>query len=183
MTVVTLQSGGSGQQQQSSSQFSTGQWTSVPLLYRLADGAVIAISTLAETYYLYAKGTQIQMSAGEPSAELAAQMGQSYPLPLKPVEAMPKVVMPPMQPMSTMQPMHLKLGNMEMSMGTAASAFSTASSSARAESKNAQDDIPAQDISSETGSSQTKVKQFCTQCGSAIDPSDRFCGYCGARLA
>ena len=88
-TTITLQSGHVGQQQQSSNQFSTGQWTAMPRLYSLGEGVVVVITTLTETYYLQVQGTQMQMGSGPISAELAAHIDQSPPLPLQTVESMP----------------------------------------------------------------------------------------------
>ncbi|MGB3297668.1 MAG: zinc ribbon domain-containing protein [Phormidesmis sp.] len=173
MTVVTLQSGSAGQQQQSSHQFSTGKWTAIPLLYRLGQGVVVVISTISETYYLQVQGNQMQMSTGAVSDDLASQMSQSQTLPLQPAAAMPASMpamdMQPMPQMQPMKPMHLKMGDMEMSMGEMS----------MGEMKMGKMDMPQSDQES---SSQPKAKRFCTQCGSSAEASDKFCGRCGNRL-
>ncbi len=192
MTVVTLQSGGPAQQQQSSNQFSTGKWTAIPLLYRIGQGVVVVISTIAETYYLQVQGSQMQMSAGAVSAELEAQMSQSQTLPLQSADAMPagmpamgmpsmnassnasSMDMPPMPQMQPMKPMSLKMGNMEMSMGEM-----TMGEMSMGKMNTLQD---KQEGRTQNGAQQ-KIKRFCTQCGSPAEAGDKFCGHCGNRLA
>ncbi|MEO0704672.1 MAG: zinc ribbon domain-containing protein [Cyanobacteria bacterium J06649_5] len=208
-TVVTVQSHGPGQQQQSSQQFATGKWTAVPVLYALGQGVVIVIATLTQTYYLQVQGQQTQMSAGAIAPELAAQIDLNAPLPLTPIEAMPVSSMPSMQPMQPMQPMQMgmnpmsmKMGDMAMSMGSSATGssvgVSTSTSAASSQSGHtpastpadtapAQSVQPAQSEPSQPGNTDQKtdqkVKRFCPQCGSGgIQPGDRFCAYCGKSL-
>lgn len=173
MTVVTLQSGSPGQQQQSSHQFSTGKWTAIPLLYRLSQGAVVVISTISETYYLQVQGNQMQMTTGAVSADLASQMSQSQTLPLQPADAMPAsmpaVDMQPLPQMQPMKPMHLKMGDMEMSMGEMSPG----------EMNIGKMNMPQRNQQS---SSQPKAARFCTQCGSPAKSGDKFCGHCSNRL-
>ena len=209
MTVVTLQSGSPRQQQQSSNQFSTGKWTAVPLLYRVGQGIVVVISTLAETYYLQVQGNQMQMSAGAVSAELEAQMSQSQTLPLQPADAMPAGMpamnmpsmgmpsmgmpvmnasstdMPPMPQMQPMQPMSLKMGDMEMNMGEMTMGGMTMGkmNTLQDEQEGKVQKSRTQESRTQESGAQQKTKRFCTQCGSPAELGDKFCGHCGNQLA
>ena len=188
MTVVTLQSGSPGQQQQSSNQFSTGKWTAVPLLYRLGQGVVVIISTLAETYYLQVQGSQMQMNAGAVSAKLEAQMSQSQTLPLQPADAMPAGMpamnmsgeMQPMPQMQPMKPMSLKMGDMEMNMGEMKMEEMSMGKMNTPQSKQ---ESKTQESRIQESGAQQQTKRFCTQCGSPAESDDKFCGYCGNQLA
>lgn len=193
-TTLTVASHASGQQQQSGNRFSTGKWTAAPVLYRLAQGVMIAISAAQETYYLQIQGGQTQLSAGR-TADIAAQLERTQPTPMQRTDEMPAPSMQPMTPMQPMQPMHtsgspmsMSMGDMEMSPGemrmgdmklssSSAGAVSSSASSSRTDgsvSANHQTDAQAD--------AQAGVKRFCAQCGSAIQPDDRFCAYCGDRL-
>jgi NADH pyrophosphatase NudC (nudix superfamily) len=182
-TAVTLASGSAGQQQQSGSQFTTGTWTAPPALFRTQQGVVIQLTTAQGTHHLQLQGNQLGMMSQSPALGNAQQMQMSSGV------AMPGNAMPPMQPMASAQPMQpmqpmapmepiqpmqpmkmgnmemnanpmqMRMGNMEMQMGNAASS-SAASSSAASTSK----------------------AKFCSQCGSPVQPSDRFCSSCGHQL-
>jgi len=203
MTVIILQSGGPGQQQQSSQQFSTGKWTAVPLLYALSDRSIVIISTLQETYTLQIQGSQTQMSAGALSGALEALISQTAPSPLQKINSMPEATMPSMQPMAPMQPMNMTMKPMSMNMGnmgmTMASGAVSTSSFQSSTSRHAtpQNTVSNQPSNKETAGHETagyetampntaepqqKVKRFCSQCGEGVQPGDRFCAYCGNAL-
>lgn len=234
-TLVSFFSGGPGQQQQSSGQFSTGKWTAVPLLYRLSDTlVVIVIATLSQTYYVQVRSSathlgatgaaqsqmqaQIELYTGGIPPEIEVQIAQSRPIPLEPVEAMPEADMRPLEmsaPMTMkMGDMEMRMGDMEMRMGDISSASTSTASTRSVSSTSGHTHSPrawgqatgsqSQQSSQVSASSQTagdtthsrntvrtssgsedspRLKRFCTQCGGAIEPGDRFCGYCGAQLA
>ena len=182
-TAVTLASGSAGQQQQSSSQFTTGTWTAPPALFRTQQGVIVQLTTAQGVHHLQLQGNQLGMMSQSPALGNAQQMQMSSGV------AMPGNAMPPMQPMASPQPMQpmspmepmqpmtpmqpMKMGDMEMSanpmqmrMGNMAMQMgNTASSSA----------------ASSSAASAGKAK-FCSQCGTPVQPSDRFCSNCGHQL-
>lgn len=188
ITTVIVQNSSPGQQQQASHQFSTGQWTAEPLLYALGHCIIVVIVTAEHTYTLQVQGGQTQMSTGR-SQELEALISQTQPSPLQRVDTMPADAMPSMQPMQPMKPMEpmqmnmnpmsMSLGNMAMSMGTAASS-TTSTSQSKSTSQSTNTSQPA--AAHNEPEADSKVKRFCSQCGSSIEPSDRFCAYCGNAL-
>ncbi|WP_225885267.1 zinc-ribbon domain-containing protein [Leptolyngbya sp. KIOST-1] len=112
----------------------------------------------------------MQVGAADPSAWTAHQ---AVPLESTTAESW---AMPPMTPMAPMppltmgnmtlgdmqmssNPMTMRMGDMTLSMGEAKAPGSMAA--------------PA---------STPEGQKFCTQCGTAVNPSDRFCGSCGHRL-
>lgn len=163
-TIVTIASKSSGQQQQASSIFQTGDWVATPEVYLTSDGAVVKLQAVQGSHYIRVHGGSIgvseafsldalqqmqmqQISGLKPSIPKAAQASE----PMQPIPSMP-----PMQPMTmgemqmNSNSMQMRMGNMEMQMG-------------------------------ENASSQP-IRRFCTQCGSAIQASDRFCTSCGHQL-
>jgi NADH pyrophosphatase NudC (nudix superfamily) len=180
MSAITLVSSSAGQQQQSSSHFTTGQWVAPPALYCLDSVNLVIIATAQNTYYLHIQGNQTQLSTGPLPASLAAQLSQAQPAPMQREPAPAAPSMPPMKPMSPMRPMQMhrnpmsmSMGDMQMSMGEMHTAQSSSHSSTHGSTH------------SSTAASEAdaaKVKRFCAQCGSAVQPGDRFCAYCGDRL-
>jgi hypothetical protein len=161
-TVVTSMSGGVGQQQQSSSSFSTGSWTAPPDLFRTPQGVVIRIHTAQGDHYIQVQGSSMGVMGTSPGLGAAQQM-QTQQVASMPSPSMPPMEpMPPMQPIQPMQPMQMggmhlnmnpmemRMGNMEMKMGS----VKTAQAAAR----------------------------FCSQCGVQTHPGDRFCSSCGHQL-
>lgn len=175
-TAVTLASSSAGQQQQSGSQFTTGVWTATPELFRTPQGVVIKLTTAQGTQHLQLQGSQLGMMSQSPALGNAQQMpistgvampGSSMPsmAPMTPMQ--PMTPMEPMQPMQPMKmgdmemnanPMQMRMGNMEMQMGSAAASGSA------------------------SGSTTAGKAKFCSQCGTPVKPSDRFCANCGHQL-
>jgi hypothetical protein len=161
-TVVTMMTGGPGQQQQSSNFFQTGAWVAPPEMFAGPQGAVIKIDTAQGEYFIQLQGS---------SMTLAKALGIATPQPLPMYQAdIPAPVMNPMQPMvmGDMQmnnnPMEMRMGNMQMRMDKPVLTTQLA-----------QVTPPVQ---------ATQVtRKFCSQCGAAIEASDRFCSSCGHRLA
>ncbi|WP_204139339.1 zinc-ribbon domain-containing protein [Halomicronema sp. CCY15110] len=190
-TAVTLASGSAGQQQQSGSQFPTGTWTAPPELFRTQQGVVIQLTTAQGTHHLQLQGNQLGVMSQSPALGNAQQMqmssgvampGNAMP-PMQPMGAtQPMPPMSPMQPMEPMQPMQpmqpMKMGNMEMNanpmqmrMGNMAMQMGNAASSSAASSNTAS-----------SGAASPGKAKFCSQCGTAVQPSDRFCANCGHQL-
>ena len=151
-TVITLTSGGSGQQQSQRNQFETGNWRVPPTVFQTRNGVVLRIEAEQSQRFI-----QVQAN-GMSSLDAAPTLSDADVLPLRKVEmeeastqSMPEMQpMQPMQPMKPMQPMQMRMGNMEMQMG-------------------------------ETPQMKT-AKNFCSQCGGKIMGGDRFCSQCGNRL-
>jgi len=171
-TIVTTYSGSLGQQQQATSSFPTGSWTSPPELFQTPSGVVLKIRTVHGENYIQIQGSSMSVIGGVPSVSASQQMDvqqvtstptSSMP-PMTPMEPMkPMGPMKPMEPMKPMKmgdmeiksnPMEMRMGNMEMRMGSPMS-FSTS----------AQSD-----------------QRFCSQCGNSVQVGDRFCANCGNRL-
>lgn len=152
LTVITVASGGVGQQQQSSSSIQTGPWLEPPQVARLANGAIIRCVSSQGTVMVQVQGGQIGLATGttrwDPEKTVTLQSAHAMPGPaMQPMQPMQPMTMGDMQ-MST-NPMAMRMGNMEMQMGAP------------------QGQPPG---------------RFCTQCGAAVQSGDRFCGSCGHPL-
>ncbi|WP_017302996.1 zinc ribbon domain-containing protein [Spirulina subsalsa] len=155
-TIVTTFTGGAGQQQQSSSGFTTGHWTAPPDVFQTPQGVVIQLHTERGEQLIQVQGGSMSTMGSFPTSGQAQQMQVSsgVSMPQAP-EMKPMQPMQPMQPMKmgnmemNTNPMQMRMGNMEMSMGS---------------------------------SPPTSQRRFCSQCGSPIQPSDRFCANCGHSL-
>ncbi|PZO45555.1 MAG: zinc ribbon domain-containing protein [Shackletoniella antarctica] len=161
-TLITLASGGPGQQQQSGTQVATGPWTELPQVVRVGSGVLVRCTTGQRTFIWQVQGGQI--GAADATAWPA---DQAEPMQVTASSA------PVMQPMAPMQPM--QMGDMQMSaspmtmrMGNMTLGKSHGNSSGAADGN-----------ASGTASGPQK---FCTQCGAAVSTGDRFCGSCGHQL-
>ncbi|MEM6835565.1 MAG: zinc ribbon domain-containing protein [Cyanobacteria bacterium P01_C01_bin.120] len=176
-TAVTMAVSRTGQQQQSSSRFTSGSWTQAPEVFQTQQGIVIRLHTTQGTHHAQLQGSQLSVMSPSPSLGSAQQMsmqsGVAMPgtspamdntssmSPLAPMEPLPPL--PPMQPLQmdnmemNIQPMHMRMGNMEMQLGN---------------SKSSATDQPQA----------TSQRNFCTQCGTAVQSGDRFCAHCGHQL-
>lgn len=180
-TIVTTCSSLPGQQQQASNSMATGVWTAPPEAYRSGGGAVFKISTAQGEHFIYIQGSSVSVMGESPSLggaqQMQVQQTSTVPTqvmqPMQPMQAVNMGAMQPMQPMQPMKmgdmkmttsPMAMRMGNMEMSMGSSASDASGQSETGR----------------SATGKAGTR--QFCSQCGAKVAPSDRFCSSCGNAL-
>lgn len=185
-TIVRLLLQQSGQQQQSSSSFLTGAWKAAPQIQLTAGGAIVQIFGAIGESAIQIQGMSTQFTSSNIAAVSQTSSSQTsatssidtHPLELKPIgETRPADFvmkpLPPIQPMQPMQPlqplqmgnmqmgmnpMNMQMGNMQMSMGkaTTVTAASTNGSSGHA--------------------------KFCSQCGSPVQPIDRFCASCGHTL-
>ncbi|MGA7953362.1 MAG: zinc-ribbon domain-containing protein [Gloeobacterales cyanobacterium] len=190
-TIVTTMSGGPGQQQQSSTGFHTGSWTTPPEIFQTNGGAVLKITTAQGEHFIYIQGSSMQVMGGVPSLsgsqQMQVQQVASVPTsslpPMEPMKPMnmggmqmsPMKPMEPMKPMNMggmqMNPMEMRMGDMEMRMGSP-----TPLSTSKTPSP---PDVPNTPAASGTTPS---TRRFCSQCGTAVEPEDRFCSSCGHRL-
>ncbi len=177
ITTVAVSSRGPGQQQQSSQGFVTGEWRDRPQVYRLAQGVLVVIAAPQSTAYLQIQAGQSQMLSSQAAEKMQQfiQSNTSQAVPMQPVAPpaatppmAPMAPLTPMTPMAPMAPMTMNLNPMSMAMGNMAMSMGSATAS------------PAmKDPNDETTHS---AKRFCTQCGSAVESGDKFCGHCGDRL-
>ncbi|MGB3291537.1 MAG: zinc ribbon domain-containing protein [Phormidesmis sp.] len=203
VTAVTLLSSGPGQQQQSSNRFTTGQWTVAPTLYRLDQGMLVVISATS-TYYLQLQEGQAQMLSGPLSSQMADRLKQAQPMAMQRDDRARTILDSPLQPMTPLQPMaplrmnknplSMSMGNMKMSMGKAGLGEMSLGEMSLGEMSLGDRDLgsqpePAASSSSASGGAHSQdepetstVRHFCSQCGSAVAPSDRFCSQCGTSL-
>lgn len=158
-TIVTVASAQAGQQQQASSSFQTGIWTAPPLAFQSATGVLIKIQSTQGEHHIQIQGNQIQVGSftiSEPVQALPMQQIDQNSTPPDIHSIQPMEPMPPMEPM---QPM--RMGNMSMSM---------------------------KPMKMQMGNMELEMKaapttpKFCSHCGTAVKPDDRFCASCGSRL-
>ncbi|UJB73112.1 zinc ribbon domain-containing protein (plasmid) [Acaryochloris sp. 'Moss Beach'] len=172
MTLITSMMVTPGQQQQSSNSFETGCWTALPEVYRTSQGAVIKLTTTQGEQFIQVQGSKMSNMASMPSLQKSQQMqinqgeATSFTASIPVQETLPQMQpMQPMQPMKMgdmemgMNPMEMRMGNMHLSM----------------ESKGSESAYPEK--------TQSTGRNFCNQCGVALDPEDRFCSSCGHKLA
>jgi hypothetical protein len=97
-TRVALSSGDSGQQQNQSTGFSTGEWSKPPELFRAAENLVLRLESKSGTEFIGVQGNQIESMRSEPDLKNAER------LTLK--ESKENISrMKPMKPMEPMKPM------------------------------------------------------------------------------
>lgn len=144
-TVVRLTSGNARQQQSQQSNFETGEWRSLPKVFRTATGIILRIDSAQKQSFLSLQAQRIGMLNSLPDMNgaelLSLQPTESIASSFKPME--------PMQPMQPMQPMELKMGTMHMKMG-------------------APDARPAQRFCSQCGESVKESDRFCSHCGTKL---------------
>ncbi|MGF1461043.1 MAG: zinc-ribbon domain-containing protein [Leptolyngbyaceae cyanobacterium] len=161
-TTITLASGDGGQQQQASSQFTTGGWTAPPAIFQTGQGHLIQLTTQRSVQYFQVQGQQLQSLAQPPS------LPNLEPVPMNSVADAAAAIppLPPMAPLPPMrmdnmamnaQPMQMRMDNMTMQKGNS-----------RPETAETQPPSPG--------------PKFCSQCGSAVQSGDRFCAQCGHQL-
>jgi NADH pyrophosphatase NudC (nudix superfamily) len=162
-TIITSIVSSLGQQQQSSINVRTGNWTVLPEIYRMPHGAILKITTAQGEHFIQVQGSSMSSMTSAPSfsGSQQMQMTQIAEMPvtssIPPMEPMQPI--PPMQPMKMgnmemgMNPMEMRMGNMHLSMGSVSEPM------------------------------KAKARRFCSQCGSATKQEDRFCSSCGNKLA
>lgn len=161
-TIVTFTGTLPGQQQQSSSGFSTGKWTALPILYRNAGGFILRIDSDRGPHYVQLQGSSMSAMSAPPNLETAEV------IPMQTAEPPPVAKMEPMKPMEPMEPMKpmkpMKMGDMEMRMNPM--------------------EMRMGNMSMSRGESTPSYQQnFCPQCGAPLKENDHFCANCGHRLS
>ena len=105
-TQVALSSGDSGQQQNQSTGFSTGEWSKPPELFRTAENLVLRLESKSGVEFIGVQGNQIQSMRRKPELENAERVtlkeSDENIARMKPMEPRMK----PMEPMKPMRPMH-----------------------------------------------------------------------------
>ncbi len=116
-TVVTIQHTSAGQQQRSSNSFTTGIWIVPPEMTVTPTGAMLKIVTASGESSIQIQGNSVQMhsshSGGSQSSTVSSSTSTSGFSPMPPMQ------MGNMQ--MSMQPMVMRMGDMELNLGTAAS--------------------------------------------------------------
>jgi zinc-ribbon domain len=166
-TIVTVMTGGPGQQQQASNSFQTGHWVSPPEMFEIPQGVAIKIRTTQGEHYIRIQGGS--MTLGNDSGVAASQQMQMHQADAPSAPSMQPMKMGNME--MNNNPMEMRMGNMHMQMGHMRMG------------EPIQPSQPAQSAPS-TPSSQSAqpTRKFCSQCGIPVEPSDRFCSSCGHRL-
>ena len=101
-TVITLVSGGVGQQQSQGNSFETGNWRGKPTVFRTPNGVVLRIEAEQEQHFIQVQGN------GMSNLDAAPELSDADVLPLRSVdssEVSRQSSMPDMQPMEPMKPM------------------------------------------------------------------------------
>ena len=109
-TQVALSSGDSGQQQNQSTGFSTGEWSKPPELFRTAENLVLRLESKSGVEFIGVQANQIESMRKEPKLENAERLtlkeSDEKIARMKPMEPMkPMKPMEPMKPMKPMKPM------------------------------------------------------------------------------
>jgi|ERR1700722_7184274 hypothetical protein len=73
-TQVALSSGDSGQQQNQSTGFSTGEWSKPPELFRISEKLVLRIESKSGPKFISIHSNQIESMGGEPKLENAEKL-------------------------------------------------------------------------------------------------------------
>lgn len=157
-TIITVASSQPGQQQQATSRLTTGVWIAPPEILQTPMGLLIKLITDQGEVAVQMQGSSFSMMNSVPSIAHAQTMQMQQ------VTGMPaERSTPPMQPMQPMQPM--KMGDMQMDPN---------SMQMRMGNLEMQMGSPS--------SPPISARRFCSQCGGAVKPDDRFCSSCGHRL-
>jgi zinc-ribbon domain len=150
-TVVTILHTSAGQQQHTSNSFTTGIWSVPPEMSIVPTGAILKIVTATGESLIQIQGNSIQMQSshrGGRQSTTSTSSASTFTAGFDPIPPMPP--MPPMQMgnmQMNMQPMTMRMGDMELKMGATASQL-----------------------------------RFCTECGTPVKPTDKFCASCGHQL-
>ncbi len=194
-TSVTLANIQPGQQQQSSSSFSTGTWTAPPEVFSTPMNVVVRLHTDGGDRHLQIQGGSISsthdnLSVGDEQRISVRSIDQepdfvrssmnSTPMKMGDMSDMKmgdmkmgnmskgEMRMGDMQ--MSMKPMEMRMGDMELKSGSSSSESSVSSSRSMASGQ-----------ASESAKS-AHPRRFCSQCGAPITSTDRFCASCGTRL-
>lgn len=163
--VLTLTSSSPGQQQQSSSSFH-GSLTAPPQVFRTAQGIVVRLITADGDRLIHLQGSQFHPISHSSDLSSAEQIQ------VKQTDGEPSIPsIKPMESMQPIQPMHLNVGDMQMSMNPMQMRMGDMELKM------------GSTTASETASKTAQTQNFCSQCGVAVDRGDRFCSNCGYQLS
>lgn len=176
-TIVTSVNVSPGQQQQTSSSFTTGQWTSVPQMFQTAQGVfLLKVNGTEGERFIAIQGNSLSILTNLPNLNNSQQLQMQLTscMPSNSIPTMPTIKpmepMKPMQPMQPMKPMQLNMGDMSMNMSPMTMQMGNM----------------AMEIGKTPSMGENKAhqptKNFCSQCGHAVTQGDRFCSYCGSQL-
>jgi hypothetical protein len=105
---VALSSGDSGQQQNQSAGFNTGEWSKPPELFRTKDDLVLRLESKGSVQFVGVHGHQIESISSEPDLKNAEKLtlkeSDEKIARMKPMA--PMKPMKPMEPMKPMKPMN-----------------------------------------------------------------------------
>lgn len=141
-TVITVLQVSARQQQHSSNSFTTGIWIVPPEMTITPTGGILKIVTSSGESIIQIQGNSIQLKSSHSGTSQSTSTSTSFSAGAEPFAPMQ---MGNMQ--MKMQPMVMRMGEMELNMNTTAS-----------------------------------KQQFCTQCGTLVKPTDKFCASCGHKL-
>ena len=112
-TLVTLRIEDEGQQQSQCTGFDTGKWSKPPELYRTGGKLVLRLQSTGGSEFIRVRGNQIQLMRTEPELENAERLKLK-----KSDESVAMKPMEPLKPMGRMRPMEMRMGGMQMRMGS-----------------------------------------------------------------
>jgi ribosomal protein L37E len=151
-TVVALSSDDEGQQQSQSTSFNTGKWSKTPELFFTRGALILRLESKSGAEFIRVRGNQIQSMRSEPDLENAEKRKlkkSDEDVVMKPME--PMKPMAPMKPMGSMRPMEMRMGDMQMSMGTREKAAE-----------------PAKRFCTQCGKPVQDDDRYCASCGHAL---------------
>jgi hypothetical protein len=102
---VALSSGDSGQQQNQSAGFNTGEWSKPPDLFRTKDDLVLRLESKSGVQFIRVHGHQIESISNEPDLKNAEKLTLKES-DEKIARMKPMAPMKPMEPMKPMKPMN-----------------------------------------------------------------------------
>ncbi len=148
-TIVTIQHTSAGQQQRTSNSFTTGIWIVPPEMTLTPTGAILKIVTASGESAIQIQGNSVQMhsshSGGSQSTTSTSSTSSSGFTQMPPISPMPPMQMGNMQ--MSMQPMVMRMGDMELNMGVGAS---------------------QQRFCSQCGTPVKPADKFCASCGNKL---------------
>ena len=136
-TIVRLTSGSARQQQSQQSNFETGEWQDLPKVFRTGTGLILQIESAQKQSFVSLQAQRIGTLSHLPD------MTGAEVLSLQPTEAIASSFKP-------MEPMEMKMGSMQMQMGTPQS---------------------GQRFCSQCGESVRVSDRFCSHCGTQLSAS------------
>jgi hypothetical protein len=141
-TVVNILHISAGQQQRISNSFTTGIWLTPPEMTLTPTGGILKITTPSGESVIQIQGNSIHLQSSHSGASQSTTSTSSSSTFTSGVKPMQRGNM-----QMNMQPMSMRMGDMELNM-----------------------DAPV------------SQKRFCSECGTSVKPTDKFCASCGHKL-